>query len=117
MKHHMKRKIFNKLVRDKIPELLDKKGGETETEVLDNKKYIIFLAKKLREECEEIISAGSKQNLTEELADLVEVIQAISKVNDIDFMEIENIRLAKKEKYGGFEHKILLKSSNAVNKI
>ena len=42
---------------------------------------------------------------------------AISKLNDIDFAEIEKIRLAKKEKRGGFDSKILLKSSNIVNKI
>lgn len=113
----MKRKIFNKLVRDKIPEMLDKNGGETETEILDNKKYIEYLFNKLKEECEEVITADSKENLTEELADLLEVINAIAKTNDIDFDKIEKIRLDKKEKRGGFEHKIFLKSSNVVNKI
>ena len=55
--------------------------------------------------------------MAEELADLLEVMKAISKANDIDFKEIERIREAKKEKRGGFERKILLKSSNIVNKI
>ncbi len=113
----MERKNFNKLVRDKIPELLDKNGGETEIEILDNEKYIECLLEKLKEECEEVISADSRENLTEELADLLEVINAIAKTNDIDFDKIEKIRLDKKEKRGGFDSKIFLKSSNVINKI
>lgn len=113
----MERRIFNKLVRDKIPELLDKNGGETETEVLDSKKYIACLFNKLKEECEEVITADSKENLAEELADLLEVMQAISNAYNVDFDKIEKIRLNKKEKRGGFERKIFLKSSNVVNKI
>ncbi len=110
----MERKIFNKLVRDKIPEMLDKNGGETETEILDNEKYIGCLFNKLKEECEEVITADSKENLAEELADLLEVMNAVAKTNNIDFTEIENIRTAKKEKRGGFDRKIFLKSSNIV---
>ena len=110
----MERKIFNKLVRDKIPELLDKNGGETETEILDDKKYVKYLFNKLKEECEEVITATSKENLAEELADLLEVMKAIAKTNDIDFEEIEKIRKVKQEKCGGFDRKIFLKSSNVV---
>ena len=53
----------------------------------------------------------------EELADLLEVMISISKINGIDFAEIEKIRLAKKEKRGGFDSKVFLKSSNVVDKI
>lgn len=110
----MERKIFNKLVRDRIPEILDKNGGETETQILSNEKYIECLYEKLREECEEVITNDSRENLTEELADLLEVMNAIAKANSIDFGEIERIRTAKKEKRGGFENKIFLVSSNIV---
>lgn len=113
----MERKFFNKLVRDKIPEMLAKNGGEPETETLNDEKYKTCLYEKLKEECEETVNSYSKENLAEELADLLEVMMAISKVNDIDFAKIEKIRLAKKEKRGGFDSKILLKSSNIVNKI
>ena len=113
----MERKNFNKLVRDKIPEMLTKNGGEPETEILNDEKYKTCLYEKLKEECEETVNSYSKENLAEELADLLEVMMAISKLNDIDFAEIEKIRLSKKEKRGGFDSKILLKSSNIVNKI
>lgn len=110
----MERKTFNKLVRDKIPEMLDKNRGETETEILNNEKYIECLYAKLKEECEEVITADSKENLAEELADLLEVMGAIAKTNNIDFAEVEKIKTIKKEKRGGFDCKIFLKSSNVV---
>ena len=113
----MERKIFNKLVRDKIPEMLAKNGGEPETEALTDEKYKTCLYEKLKEECDEAVNSYSKENLAEELADLLEVMMAIFKVNNIDFAEVEKIRLAKKEKRGGFDSKIFLKSSNVVNKI
>lgn len=113
----MERKIFNKLVRDKIPEMLEKNGGEPKTEILTDEKYIKCLYEKLKEECDETVNSYSKENLMEELADLMEVIMAISKANNIDFAEIEKIRLSKKEKRGGFDSKMFLESSNVVNKI
>lgn len=94
----MERKVFNKLVRNKIPDMLAKNGGEPETEVLNDEKYKICLYEKLKEECEETVNSYSKENLAEELADLLEVMMAISKINGIDFAKIENIRLTKKRK-------------------
>ena len=113
----MERKVFNKLVRDKIPEMLEKNGGDPETEILNDEKYKICLYEKLKEEYEETVNSYSKENLAEELADLLEVMISISKINGINFAEIEKIRLTKKEKRGGFDSKILLKSSNIVKKI
>lgn len=113
----MERKVFNKLVRDKIPAMLDKNGGETETKILDNTEYIKCLFEKLKEECEEVISAPSHESLKEELADLLEVMIAISKINNINFSDIEQTRIKKREKRGGFDSKIFLKSSNIVDKI
>ena len=111
------RKIFNKLVRDKIPELLDKNGGETETEILSGEEYIKCLREKLGEECNEVINADSRKNLVEELADLKEVVLSLIKINNITDEEIENTRIQKRSKRGGFDSRIFLKSSNIVKKI
>ncbi len=113
----MERKVFNKLVRDKIPELLDKNGGETETEILSEEKYIKCLYEKLGEECKEVIETKSREDLIEELADLYEVILSLIKVKNISMEEIETTRIQKREKRGGFDSKIFLKSSNIVDKI
>ena len=111
------RKFFNKLVRDKIPELLDKNGGETETEILSGEEYIKCLREKLGEECNEVVNADSRENLVEELADLKEVVLSLIKANNITDEEIENTRIQKRSKRGGFDSRIFLKSSNIVKKI
>lgn len=113
----MERKVFNKLVRDKIPEMLDKNGGETETKILNEEEYIKCLYEKLGEECEEVIEANSRESLIEELADLYEVTLNLIKVKNISLEEIESTRIKKREKRGGFDSKVFLKSSNIVNKI
>lgn len=113
----MERKVFNKLVRDKIPEMLDKNGGETETKILNDEEYIKCLYEKLKEECTEVVEAASRKDLIEELADLNEVILSLTKAKNIDMEEIESTRIKKREKRGGFDSKIFLKSSNIVNKI
>lgn len=108
------RKIFNKLVRDKIPEILKAGRGKPETLILNGNEYSIKLNEKLLEECNEVISADGKNHLAEELADLLEVIMSIAKHNEINFENIEKIRTAKKEKRGGFDSKILLKSTEII---
>lgn len=106
---------FNKLVRDKIPEIISKNGGNPTIKVLNGEEYKIAIFEKLKEECAEVISAENKEHLTEELADLFEVIHSIIKNQDITFEEIEKVRLSKKEKRGGFDEKIFLISSEKVN--
>ena len=106
---------FNKLVRDKIPEIISKNGSNPTIKVLNGEEYKIALFEKLTEECAEVISAENKEHLTEELADLFEVIHSIIKNQDITFEEIEKVRLSKKEKRGGFDEKIFLISSEKVN--
>lgn len=111
------RKVFNKLVRDKIPQMLQAGGGSPETLILSDDEYYTELNKKLFEECDEVVTAHDKNHLTEELADLLEVIISIAKHREINFEDIEKIRINKKEKRGGFDSKILLKSTEIVKNI
>ncbi len=69
-----KRKIFNKLVRDKIPEIIRAGGGNPETEILCDKEYFIKLKEKFLEECSEVIMAIDNDHIAEELAELLEVM-------------------------------------------
>lgn len=109
------KKEFNKLVRDKIPEIIKEKGGDPEFEILDDVSYLKLLNNKLIEECNEVITAETKDDKTEELADLLEVIMAISKFMDVDFDTIDRVRQEKKAKRGGFDSKILLKATTLVS--
>lgn len=97
--------IYNKLVRDRIPEIIIKAGKEPITSVLTDEEYIKMLDKKLNEECAEY---QADKNI-EELADMLEVIIAITKVRGYSLNELERIRAEKADKRGGFEQRILLK--------
>ena len=110
-------KVFNKLVRDKIPEILTKNGCEPEIEILSDDAYVEALSQKLLEEANEVISAEDKVNKIEEIADVLEVIYAIMGTLEVTSEDVETVRLQKKEKRGGFNSKILLKKAVVVKSL
>jgi predicted house-cleaning noncanonical NTP pyrophosphatase (MazG superfamily) len=94
---------YNKLVRDRIPEILDGKGIPYEKRVASPEEYKNALIKKLSEETAEFSEAGD----SEELADVLEVIEALR--NLPEYKDVETLRLKKREERGGFDGKIILK--------
>ncbi len=98
-------KSYHKLVRDRIPEIIASGGGSCNTEILEEKAYLLQLHRKLREELEEYLQSGE----AEELADLLEVMQAVAKARGISWEDVEALRERKKAARGGFEGRILLK--------
>lgn len=97
-------KLYNKLVRDKIPEIIEADGKECKTRILFNEEYIAALEEKLNEEVAEY---QTDKNL-EEMADVLEVLQAICMARGYSLAELEAVRAKKVEKRGGFKEKILL---------
>lgn len=104
----MKTKYFKieKLIRDKIPAFLKSEGIEVEARTLDDREYISKLKDKLLEETREVLETKNEDELCEELADVLEVLHAISEANGLAFNQVEQRRLKKREIKGGFEHKI-----------
>lgn len=98
--------IHNKLVRDKIPQIIEQSGKSCVTRVLSDEEYAAALNAKLQEELNEYLADGSM----EELADLLEVMMACTKARGHDFCEVEATRREKAEKRGGFEQRIFLES-------
>ena len=98
-------KKYNKLVRDKIPEIIEATGKTCETEILSDADYLKMVDAKLDEELAEY---HQDQNL-EELADLTEVIHAAVIARGYTLEDLERVRAEKYEKRGGFQRKILLK--------
>ena len=94
---------YEKLVRDLIPEKLDAKGVTYEKRIATPEEYRLELIKKLGEESEEFTEAGN----VEELADVLEVIEALKMLPE--YADVEKIRLEIKEKRGGFEKRLILK--------
>ena len=101
----MKSIKYNKLVRDRIPEIIEASGKTCVTEVLSDEEYLKMIDAKLDEELAEY---HKDQNI-EELADLLEVIRAAAIARGYSVEELEKVRAEKAEKRGGFEKKILLK--------
>lgn len=100
-------KVYNKLVRDKIPEIIAADNGKTcVTRIMEDDEYLETLNTKMQEELKEYLESGD----VEELADLEEVLRAILDVKHVSYKEFEDVRNAKVEKRGAFKKKIFLVS-------
>jgi len=93
----------NKLVRDRIPEIIKQKEVPI-THIADDKEYWQKLKEKLQEEVDEFI----EDNNEEELADILEVVYAICDFKKIDKEKLEILREKKAEERGRFKDKIIL---------
>ena len=98
---------YNKLVRDKIPEYISKKGGTPITHIADDGEYQQKLKEKLIEEIEEF----KKDENIEEFADLLEVIEAIADYKKFDRNEVEKVKEKKAVERGRFKDRIILDES------
>lgn len=99
--------VFNKLVRDKIPEIITANGQTPAIRILDKNEYRVELHKKLQEEVSEYLESVN----AEELADILEVVYALGARLGVTSQELERLRLEKAQKRGGFEKRIFLESA------
>lgn len=99
---------YNKLVRDRIPEIITNNSKKYTTKILNNTRYVSELKKKLNEEVAEYQNAETDKEGLEELADILELIQALSTIHNGSIGEVEQIRKEKAAKRGGFDNKIFL---------
>lgn len=97
-------KIYNKLVRDQVPGLIEASGKKAITRVADDKEYQTLLRQKLQEEVNEFLESGG----TEELADIIEVIRALGHTNEIPLIELIEMAKKKRGERGGFDSKVVL---------
>ena len=106
------KKTYNKLIRDRIPEIIEKAGGntpgkaghESKVRILDDDEYVTYLSKKLQEEVDEFQDAHA----FEELADILEVVLALAAAQGKTPEDLEALRAEKREKRGGFDKKLFL---------
>ena len=95
---------YNKLVRDRIPEIIAAQGKRVSVRTLEDAEYRAMLTAKLAEELAEYNASGE----IAELADLVEVVAAICSAEGVTWEQFEAVRAAKREERGGFANRILL---------
>ena len=98
-------KTYDKIVRDKIPQIIESKGKKSSSLVVDKDETIKYLIKKFSEE----ISEFEEEHSIEELADILEIVHGLAYHLDFDFSDLESIRKQKSIERGGFEKSIVLK--------
>ena len=101
-------KIYNKLVRDNIPEIIISNGGKPFTRILDDSEYKFELEKKLYEEYQEVLDTTTSEERIEELADMVEIIGILARLAGKNLEDVLEVAKNKSNKRGGFEKKIFL---------
>lgn len=101
----METKYYDKLIRDKIPQIIEATGGVCRTEILEEGQYLSRLEEKLSEEVGEYLESGE----AEELADILEVVEALGRSRGCSWEALLRIKQEKKDKRGGFEKRLLLK--------
>jgi predicted house-cleaning noncanonical NTP pyrophosphatase (MazG superfamily) len=98
--------IYNKAVRDLIPDIIARAGKTCRVEILPPGEFQAKLDEKLTEELQEYLATGD----VAELADLVEVVYGILEMKGITLAEFEQLRLTKKQERGGFSKRAFLVS-------
>ena len=102
---------YDKLIRDRIPEIMDEAGVDYEIETLDEADFERALRTKLLEEASEAAEAMVRADLVKELADLQEVAATLMALVGIETDEVERIRAQRRRDRGAFERRLLLKST------
>ena len=98
--------LYCKLVRDKIPQIIEREGKRAIIDILDDEEFEVFLERKLDEEVKEYHE--SKE--AEELADILEVLIALAKIKGLSFADLVDLQTQKAVKRGSFSKRILLKA-------
>lgn len=99
---------YHKLVRDRIPHIIEAGGKSCRTRILGESEYHEQLKVKLQEELQEYLEASESADSLEELADMLEVIRALVSVHESDVEELEAIRARKADQRGGFSNRVFL---------
>jgi predicted house-cleaning noncanonical NTP pyrophosphatase (MazG superfamily) len=96
--------VYNKAIRDKIPEIIKKDGYSCNVKTLSDEEFLVEIEKKLSEE----VAEYQNDKNPDELADILEVIYRIAQLKGISKEELEKIRVKKLEERGGFEENLFL---------
>ena len=100
-------RVYNKLVRDKIPEIIKAKGEEPITRELSLDEYKLALENKLKEECQEVLLASGEERI-EEIADALEVLKALAKTEGATLEDVIAVADKKNTERGAFDKRIFL---------
>ena len=103
-------KTYDKLVRDRIPEIIQKEGNTADIIILSEESFKQAIKEKLIEEATEVCNAQNRDDILSELADLQEVMDTIKQLYNINTLEVNTIQAVKALQRGKFEKRLYLKS-------
>lgn len=103
----MKKVFHQKLIRDKIPQVIEASGGKYEVRVMEKEEFEKELKKKLVEEAKELMETA-REDLPNEMADVLELLKSIAEFYGIVFKLIEEEQVSKRKKRGGFKKRLFL---------
>ena len=110
--------IYNKLVRDLIPEQITSSGKYASIGTLNTEQFLQALRLKLLEEAHELFHADTRADIINESADLLELMETLLKHQQIDFEEVLRRKQEKQASAGGFDKKLILyATSNQTNQL
>ena len=104
-------KIYNKLVRDNIPEIIEADNCIPIIRILSDEEYKIELEKKLYEEYQEVLATTNTNDRIEELADMLEIIESLAHLERKTLEDVIEVAKVKSLKRGGFKKKIFLEKT------
>ncbi len=99
---------YNKLVWDNVPDIIREKGRDCEVRELSDEEFRLELLKKVEEEASALPETASKQELTDEIADVITVIEYIKKLEGISDLDIADALERHARLRGRFERKLFL---------
>lgn len=102
------KKIYNKLIRDKIPEIIIADDEIPKIKMLNKKEFQQELIKKILEEAQELQSAQNKDEILNEIVDLQELLDWLAKEHQVSRAKICRLQTAKNKKRGSFKKKLFL---------
>ncbi len=103
------RRTYDKLIRDRVPELMDADGVRYRVDVLDDAAFRAALLEKLLEEAVEVRAAEGRSELVKELADVLEVVEALLEVAGVGRDEVRGVQEARRTERGGFQRRLVLR--------
>ncbi|MEK7503685.1 MAG: nucleoside triphosphate pyrophosphohydrolase [Patescibacteria group bacterium] len=99
---------YNKLIRDRIPEIVKKSGWIPKVRVLKKSEFLAAVKKKVLEEAEELMQAKDSEELIGEIVDIQELLDVLSAEVGLTRLAVGGLQLAKRKKRGGFRKRLFL---------
>lgn len=103
----MKKVFHKKLIRDKIPKIIEASGGKYEVRVMEEEEFESELKKKLAEEASELLETP-REDLLNEMVDVLELLKSLTEFYKIDFKLVEKKQVEKRKERGGFKKRLFL---------